>query len=76
MLAVAGYWADVISVAVATIQYGYLRQPAIYPAITAAGAENDRPIGHISWFDVVVWPVGELLEPGAVGIYLVEVVVL
>ena len=67
---------DVISISVAAIQYGYLCKPAIYPAITAAGAENDGAIGHISRFDIVVWPVCELCEPGAVGIYLVEMVVL
>ena len=76
LLVVAGDGADVLAVGVAAVQDGHLRQPAVDPALAAGGDEDDVAVGQVGGLDVVVGAVGELAQAGAVGIDLVEVVLL
>ena len=56
------------------MQVGHLRQPAIDPALAAAGNEDDPAVGQIAGLDVVVGPVGQLPQIAAVEIDFVEMI--
>ena len=73
MLTVAGYWADIISIGITSIQHRYLGQPAVYPAITAIGAEHNTPIRKVSRFDVIILAESKLLQISSVDIDFIEI---
>jgi hypothetical protein len=68
--------AEVSAVGVAAVQHGDLGQPALDPALAAAGDEHDAVVGQIGRFDVVVGPVGQLPQVAAVHVDLVQMIVL
>ena len=76
LFVVAGDGADVLAVGVAPVHDGDLREPAVDPALAAGGDEDDVAVGQVGGLDVVVGAVGELAQAGAIGVDLVEVVLL
>ena len=74
MVVVAGEHADVLAVAVAAVQGGDARKPAIHKPPAPGRAEDDTPVRAVDRFDVVVRPVGQLHQSAAVGVDFVQVV--
>ena len=73
---VAGDGADVAAVGVAAVHDRDLGEPAVDPALAARGDEDDVAVRQIGGLDIVVGAVGELAQAGAIGIDLVEVILL
>ena len=74
VIVVAGQHADVRTVGFAAIQRRHAAVPAVDEPAAAAGAEHDPAIGHVGGFDIVVGPLGQLREPAAVELDLVQVI--
>ncbi len=72
VLTIAGYWVDIVSVSVTAIQHSDLGQPAVYPAITAIGAEYDSVVRQVGRFNIIILTIGKLLQIASVSIDFVE----
>ena len=75
LLVIAGDGADIPAVAIAPVQDGHLSQPAVHPALAAGGNESDIPVGQVGGLDVIVRPVGQLAQVGAIpGHFIKEII--
>ena len=57
---------DLAAISLAMMEAGHLSPPALDPAAGSSRDEHDSAVGEVARFEVVVNPVGQLLQAGSV----------